>query len=410
MESQLQYKHFQDYNYGRVYCYGYLKLEGPYADLFLYGIFKIHKKSGRRHVLLYNPITKESLFIQYSRYIYTVYTNKFIPEGYEVDHIDNNFTNDNISNLQLLTRKENYEKYRKHYTENIQQNYYTELTCNNCNKKFTRQKKRVEKESFENAYCSKDCETEYRNKYKIEINCACCNKSFLINKQTYTHYKNRNQQNFWCSDNCRIKFKERNLFNFVSKELLEYLSLNTNLTNIANYFKVNKSTIRDWKIKLGLSEDIMTLQRPSKLKSLKDKSYLVINKIPNKEEVVNLLKEYFTITDISDYIKIDKNKLEKIFIDYISPDSNEYNALLINSYFTEGLSIKEVANKIDVNDISVNLVIQKYNSRCIGEHIRPPLLELREMFLNGNNPKYIAQIFGVNKEIVLRWLNRNKQL
>ena len=120
MKSELQYPHFKDYSYGRVYSYGYLKIEGPYSDLFLYGFLTLHKSSNRRIVRLYNPINKKNLLIQYSKYIYTVYYNKFIPDGVEVDHIDNDFTNDDINNLQLLTRKENYEKYRKYYTEKVQ--------------------------------------------------------------------------------------------------------------------------------------------------------------------------------------------------------------------------------------------------------------------------------------------------
>ena len=31
---ELQNQHFKEYSYGRVYCYGHIKLEGPYSDLF----------------------------------------------------------------------------------------------------------------------------------------------------------------------------------------------------------------------------------------------------------------------------------------------------------------------------------------------------------------------------------------
>lgn len=406
---ELQNQHFKEYSYGRVYCYGHIKLEGPYSDLFLYGILRLHKSSSRRTVLLYNPIIKETLFIPYSRYLYTVITNKLVPEGYEVDHIDNDFTNDDPKNLQLLTRKENYQKYRKHYTENIQKNYYIELTCNNCHKKFSKQKARVEKENFANQYCCKQCETEYRNKDKIELNCSCCKKSFLMNKQTYTHYKSRNQQNFWCSDDCRIKFKERTLFNFISKDYFEYLLLNSGLDNTAKYFNVNKSTIRDWRIKFNISSDILTVQRPDKLKQLKE---LVLEKninILTCDFLLNLFNKGYILSDLAYYFKIDLSEIYTLVIGNIDPNKIEYTVKLINSFFLEGYTISEVANKLNVENISVKLVIQKYNLQSKGEKIRPPLPELREMFINGISTKLIAELFGVDTKEVLKWLNREPQ-
>lgn len=404
----LQYPHFKKYSFGIVYCFGKIKLEGPYSDIYKYGRLILHKRSNRLHISLYNS-EFDKLFISYSRYLYTVITNTMIPEGYEVDHIDNDFTNDNADNLQLLSRKENYKKYRKHYTKNIQKNFYIELTCNNCKKQFSKQKKRVEKENFTNQYCCKQCETEYRNKDKIEINCAYCNNLFLINKQTYTHYKSRNQQNFWCSDNCRLNFKERALFNFIDKDYFEYLLLNTGLVNTAKYFNINKSTVRDWRIKLNISSDILTVQRPNKLKQLNE---LLINKniesITN-ELLLNLLSEQYILSDLVNYFKININDIHTLAISYMNPNNLEYNARLINALFLEGYTITEVADKLNVENISVKLTIQKYNLQNKGKKIRPPLLELREMFINGVSIKLIAELFGVGMEEVLKWLNRKPQ-
>ena len=39
-----------------------------------------------------------------------IWFNGQIPQGYDIDHIDNNPMNNNLSNLQLLTRKENLAK------------------------------------------------------------------------------------------------------------------------------------------------------------------------------------------------------------------------------------------------------------------------------------------------------------
>lgn len=54
---------------------------------------------------------------QYSRGLHQIVWEAFngeIPEGYEVDHIDNDPSNNNLSNLQLLTHEENLKK--KHRT------------------------------------------------------------------------------------------------------------------------------------------------------------------------------------------------------------------------------------------------------------------------------------------------------
>lgn len=45
----------------------------------------------------------------YHRFIYIWYNGE-IPAGYDIDHIDNNSLNNDISNLRLLTRKENLAK------------------------------------------------------------------------------------------------------------------------------------------------------------------------------------------------------------------------------------------------------------------------------------------------------------
>jgi hypothetical protein len=49
------------------------------------------------------------------RLVYETFVDE-IPDGYEIDHVDGNPSNNNLSNLQLVTRKENISKhYRKEY-------------------------------------------------------------------------------------------------------------------------------------------------------------------------------------------------------------------------------------------------------------------------------------------------------
>jgi len=52
---------------------------------------------------------KNGKCIPASRYIWQEHNGK-IPDGYEVDHIDNNVNNNDIANFQLLTKDENLRK------------------------------------------------------------------------------------------------------------------------------------------------------------------------------------------------------------------------------------------------------------------------------------------------------------
>lgn len=51
----------------------------------------------------------KQITIPLQRLIYAYYVDD-IPEGYDIDHIDNNTLNNDPSNLQLLTRKDNIAK------------------------------------------------------------------------------------------------------------------------------------------------------------------------------------------------------------------------------------------------------------------------------------------------------------
>lgn len=91
----------------------------------------IMDESGRKATRLhYDDGTKK--VTSWARYIYELNYGE-IPENYEVDHIDENCTNDNIDNLQLLTSEENIEKYyRNNPAPTIS------FICPTCKKDFKR--------------------------------------------------------------------------------------------------------------------------------------------------------------------------------------------------------------------------------------------------------------------------------
>lgn len=95
----------------------HVAIEPPYTEIADDGYTYIHPKSNRRHIVLRKRIDGVLTNVRnmlYSRYIFQVdywkKTGKMIPDGYDVDHINDDKTDDRLDNLQLLTKVENIRK------------------------------------------------------------------------------------------------------------------------------------------------------------------------------------------------------------------------------------------------------------------------------------------------------------
>ena len=149
------------------------------------------------------------------RYIYEKY-NGPIPKGHDIHHIDHNKDNNEIENLQLLTRynhkglhgKEVSEEKRQKYRDNMNNNvrpkaiewhksaegreWHKEqykntlgtrnkikVICQNCGKEFE------VLNNGTNKFCSNNCKSAYRRKLGIDNitrKCKVCNTEFTTNK------------------------------------------------------------------------------------------------------------------------------------------------------------------------------------------------------------------------------------
>lgn len=105
-------------------------------------------KDGRKRVILYfddrNPI-----WLSYSRYLWMSNYGE-IPFGYEVDHINENRTDDRLENLQLLSSLENKMKYASLHKKRM-----VECTCPVCGKQFLYEKRNLS--THPNPCCSRKC-------------------------------------------------------------------------------------------------------------------------------------------------------------------------------------------------------------------------------------------------------------
>lgn len=170
------------------------------------------------------------------RYVWEFYNGK-IPKGYEIHHIDFDRGNNDISNLQLVSRAEHRkihadlltDEQREWKRQNLNKNarpkaiewhksdegtkwhseqikhmheicaFKRNLICTNCGKEYVGE---IHKNGG-NAFCSNTCKSAYRrlhNLDSIEKTCPICGKKFLTNKY-------RPSQT--CSRSCGNKLRHR---------------------------------------------------------------------------------------------------------------------------------------------------------------------------------------------------------
>lgn len=170
------------------------------------------------------------------RYVWEYHNGK-IPSGYEVHHIDFDRSNNDISNLQLLSRKEHRKlhadllteqqrEWRRqnltktarpkasewHKSENgsawhsnhIQQQrennaFKRELVCTQCGKTFIGELYK----NGGNSFCSNACKSAYRRLHgldNIERECPICGNIFMTNKY---------RPSTTCSRSCANKWRSR---------------------------------------------------------------------------------------------------------------------------------------------------------------------------------------------------------
>ena len=81
-----------------------IELQPPYSGLWRKGYLATNPE-GRRTLTLYNSHTDRSS-TQYARYLIACKLGRFLTKDEEVDHIDEDKTNDDLPNLRVLTKQE----------------------------------------------------------------------------------------------------------------------------------------------------------------------------------------------------------------------------------------------------------------------------------------------------------------
>lgn len=127
---------FKDYELHKVY--------GPYT-----------RKDGRQHVIHYYG-NNFRVTQSYPRYLMEQKLDRELEDWEEVDHIDNDPTNNSIDNLQILTQRENQQKEADRRTKEV-----WDFTCPICGVFFQKEARFVRWNNIvrkkKGPYCSRSC-------------------------------------------------------------------------------------------------------------------------------------------------------------------------------------------------------------------------------------------------------------
>jgi hypothetical protein len=109
-----------------------IELEEPFKSLYRKGYLQLFP-NGRKYIHLYNS-DKDRTLISYARYMLSVKYGYLVSDDVDADHKDNDFTNDNIDNIQSLSKVENIRKHHISSKGFILSD--TDQYCVICNKPF----------------------------------------------------------------------------------------------------------------------------------------------------------------------------------------------------------------------------------------------------------------------------------
>lgn len=130
-----------NHKYGSPCFYNAIVLEDKSKEMVTYQQ-KYVKKSGE--VSCYTRKVNYRFTVPVHRIVYAWYHGE-VPEGMDVDHIDNNKENNRLSNLRLLTRKENLENRLKSWSEIAKEWYSIRKDIENLKLEVESIKRRIEK-------------------------------------------------------------------------------------------------------------------------------------------------------------------------------------------------------------------------------------------------------------------------
>ena len=99
-----------------------------YKDCKMYGPYNNSKDGRLRCVVVFQDGKKKT--VSYPKYLMEVHLGRYLTSDETVDHIDGNFLNNDLSNLQVIDR-------RLHAQMDVRRNVDVVVSCRYCGKSFT---------------------------------------------------------------------------------------------------------------------------------------------------------------------------------------------------------------------------------------------------------------------------------
>lgn len=136
-----------------------IELQAPYLGLWLKATLRMCE-DGRRRVTLWNGSVR--MGTTYARYLMSVKLGRFLTEEEHVDHKDEDKSNDDIDNLQILTPLQNVQKnieFKSRQRKDAGLDVIVTVDCEGCGKPFEKPLRNVRyaKAKGQSQTCSRKC-------------------------------------------------------------------------------------------------------------------------------------------------------------------------------------------------------------------------------------------------------------
>lgn len=175
-------------------------LEEPFKSKWLKGYLWINNENRKVITLTNDGVI--TFTMTYARYLMSVKIGHEIPDGYEVDHINNDKTDDRIENLQILTAEQNRLKQSWWYSAMIVD--WTIVPCDCCTGLIYITQGEINnriRKGVNHFFCSRSCSAKYHNTLKENtINTGLSDSDITLIKQLreqgFSSYKIANETDF----------------------------------------------------------------------------------------------------------------------------------------------------------------------------------------------------------------------
>lgn len=137
-------------------------MESTDNEIRIYGPYT--RKDGRQHIIFYKEGKRKTM--SYPKYLLEQKLGRVLLPNETCDHVDENFTNNNLDNLQVLSRSDNIRKHAA--LKPMQLGTFICPVCNRLATKPLHQIKHNKKQGKSGPYCGRICSGKASRKKQLD--------------------------------------------------------------------------------------------------------------------------------------------------------------------------------------------------------------------------------------------------